>query len=155
MLKAIPKHWFSWDFRIIDDDRDIARIDVSSWRERGVLTIDGARYGVYREGWMSGPFVLESRGSVLARAEKPSAFLRSFVIDHNGRHYTLRAQSPFRRAFVLLAGSTQVGSLAPDSVFTRRVSIDLPGDWPVAVKVFTVWLAVLLWKRNAAGSHAA
>ena len=43
---------------------------------------------------MSGDFILESvAGPELARAEKPSAFRRSFVIRHAGRSYTLRATS--------------------------------------------------------------
>ena len=31
---------------------------------------------------MSGDFILESDGSVLARAQKPSAFRRCFIVEH-------------------------------------------------------------------------
>ena len=104
----------------------MADIDVSWWRETAVLTIEGRRCRVYREGLMSGAFLLESAGTVLARAEKPSAFRRTLRIHYEGRGFTLRATSVSRRYFVLLDGSRQIGSLAPNSVFARRAAVDLP-----------------------------
>jgi len=149
MLTAIPKHWFSWDFTVQEGSRDVAKIDVSWWREKGTLTVQGKDYHVYREGVMSGLFVLESAGAVLARAEKPSAFRRMFVIEHAGRQYTLQAKSAFRRAFVLLQGSQEVGWITPQGVFSRKSTVDLPESLPTPVKVFILWLTVILWKREA------
>jgi hypothetical protein len=149
MLRAIPKRWFSWDFTVIEGSRPVADIDLSWWREKGVLTVDGVTYSVSREGLMSGEFTLESGGSVLARAEKPSAFRRTFVIRHRDRHYTLKAKSAFRRSFVLLQGDREVGFLTPDGLFTRSASVHLPEDLPLAVHVFITWLAIILWKRES------
>ena len=154
MLRAIPKGWFSWDFTVMEGSRPVADIDISWWREKGVLTVEGKSYKVYREGLMSGAFILESGGSVLARAEKPSAFLRHFEIDHDGRRYTLRAKHAWGRAFELLDGLTRIGSLHPDGLFTRRVIVDLPEDLPMPVRVFIIWLTVILWKRASDSSTA-
>jgi hypothetical protein len=93
-------------------------------------------------------FILQHAGSVLARATKPSAFHRSFVIKYKEKDYTLRAKS-FNRTFVLFDGSTQVGSLAPESCWTRRANATLPDDWPLPVKSFAMWLAIVHWKRDA------
>ena len=149
MLKATPKRWFSWDFTVSEGSKPVADIDVSWWREKGVLTVDGAGYTVYREGLMSGDFILESAGSVLARAEKPSAFRRTFIIKHRDRHYTLKARSAFRKSFVLLQGDKEIGFIAPESWFHRGASVHLPEDLPLAVQVFITWLAILLWKRES------
>ncbi len=121
MLKAIPKRWFAWDFTIIEgsSSQALAEIDVSWWREKGVLTVQGTSYRVYREGLVSGAFILESAASVLARAEKPSALRRSFIIEHSGTQYTLCAKSVFRRAFLLLTGIPRTSSDA-SSVRTLR-----------------------------------
>jgi hypothetical protein len=154
MLTAIPKHWFTWDFTVHEGSQAIAEIDVSWWREKGTLTIQGQDYRVYREGVMSGYFVLESAGSVLARAEKPSAFRRTFLVEHAGRQYTLQAKSAWRRAFVLLQGSEEVGGIAPLGIFSRRASVDFPESLPLPVRVFLLWLAVLLWKREADSAAA-
>ena len=149
MLKAIPKRWFSWDFNVTEGSKPVAEIDLSWWREKGVLTIDGVSYTVYRERLMGGEFKLESAGSVLARAEKPSAFRRTFVIKHRDRHYTLKAKSAFRRAFVLMQGDREVGFLSPDGLFTRSASVHLPEELPLAVQIFITWLAIILWKRES------
>jgi hypothetical protein len=149
VLKLVPKHWFSWDFAVRDERGTVADIDISWWRERGVLTVQGASHPVYRQRLMSGDFILESAGSILARAWKSSAFRRYFNVEHAGKQYTLRAQSAFRRTFVVLDGGFKIGSISPDGIFTRRASIDLPEDMPLPVRVFIVWLAVILWKRES------
>ena len=147
MLQIAPVHWYSWDLKVTDELRPVADIAMNWWREQGVLAIDGATYRAYREGLVSGAFVLKGPGGVLVRAEKPSAFRREFVIRHEGREYTLQARSTFRREFVLLEGSREVGSLAPQSVFTRKAAADLPSDLPVPVRMFIVWLAMISWRR--------
>ena len=148
MLQIVPKHWYSCDVTVTDESRPVADIAMSWWREKGALTIDGATYRVYREAPMSSAFALEHAGSVLARAENPSLFRREFVIRHAGREYTLRPTSMFRRAFVLLDGSRQVGSIAPKSAFTRKAAADLPHDLPLPVRIFIVWLTVISWRRE-------
>ena len=148
MLQIVPTHWYSWDVTVKDESRPVADIAVSWWSEKGALTIDGATYRVYREAPISGAFVLEQASRVLARAEKPSIFRREFVIRHADREYTLRHESMFRRAFVLMDGSRQVGSLAPKSVFTRNAAADLPRDLPLPVRMFIVWLTVVSWRRQ-------
>ena len=85
MLQVVPTHWYSWDVTVMDESRPVADLDVSWWGEKGILTIEGTTYRVYREAPMSGDFILEQAGSVLARAEKPSLFLRRFLIRHAGR----------------------------------------------------------------------
>ena len=152
MLELVPKSWFSWDFAALEASQPVAEIDISWWREKGVLTVQGASYPVYREGLASGDFLLESAGSVLARAQKPSAFRRSFLVEHAGKQYTLRAKSAFRRAFILLDGSEEVGSVCPEGIFTRRSKVDLPESLPLPVKIFIVWLTVILWKRDSEAS---
>jgi hypothetical protein len=148
MLQIVPTHWYSWDLRVLDESRPVADIAISQWREKGALTIGETTYRVYREGPMSGDFVLEHAGSTLARAEKPSFFRREFVIRHAGREYTLRPESMFRRTFLLLDGSRQVGFLAPKSAFTRKAAASLPHDLPLPVRMFIVWLTMISWRRE-------
>jgi hypothetical protein len=154
MLIAVPKSWFSWDFTVMDGTRLVGDIDMSCWREKGVITVEGADYRVNREGLMSGDFVLASDDKVVARATKPSAFRRTFMVEHGGQQYTLRAQSALRRAFELLDGDTIVGTLSPRGLFTRRAAIDLPETMPLSLRVFIIWLAVIIWKREAESQGA-
>ena len=153
MLTAIPKAWFSWDFTVLEGAQPVADIDVSWWRESGSLRVQGTSYQVYREGVMSGAFILESAGTVLARAEKPSAFRRLFLLEHAGRQYTLR--SAFWGRFLLSDDSREIGSLSRESIFMRRARVDLPEDLPLSVRIFIVWLAVIMWKRDSDSAGAA
>jgi hypothetical protein len=149
MLQAVPTHWYSWDFTVTQGSEVLANIDTSSWGEKGVLTIDAKTYRVYREGLASGDFVLESPEMIVARARKPSAFRRAFIVEPGGRQYTLRASWPFRGAFQLLDGETEIGSISPEGFWTRRAAVVMPQDMPFPLQVFAVWLAIILWKRDA------
>jgi len=148
LMKLIPKSWRSWDFTAFDGSHAVADFDISSWREKAILTVQGDQYSVYREGMMTGDFILQSvAGQELARAEKPSAFRRCFVIRHAGSSYTLRATS--MRQLTLFDGSREIGSISPDGFFTRRATVDLPDALPLPVRMFITWLAIILWKRDS------
>jgi hypothetical protein len=147
-LTLAPRRWYSWDFFLFDGSRELADLRVSSWREKGVLSVEGVDYSVFRESsW--GDFVLEHAGTTLARATKPSAFHRLFEIRYMERSYTLKAKSTFGRSYVLLDGSTEIGTLELESWWTRRATAHLPDDWPMPIKSFAVWLAIVMWKRDA------
>ena len=152
MLTATPRGWFSWDYALSSKNDHLADIDLSWWREKGTLTVDGQHYGVYRERPLSGKFILESAGTIVASAGKPSSLTRRLLIeDAAGRQYELKPRGMFSRTFELHAGSTVVGSLSAKGVFSRGMNVDLPETLPLrlAVRVFVVWLTVMLWKREA------
>ena len=104
---------------------------------------------------MSGAFILESTAGVVARATKPSSLRRVLIVEHWGCQDTLRAASALRREFILLDGSTRIGSLSPEGIFTRRADVDLPSGLPLTVRVFIIWLTVMLWKHDEAAAGAA
>lgn len=145
-----PTRWHSWDFDVTDGAKRVAHLDVSAWREQGVLTIDGVVHRVHREGVGSGEFLLERDGIVLARATKPSAFRSAFEVRHDGRTYELAKESVWQRRFVVRSGNAEIGSLGPRRTFGRDAVATLPEAWPLPLKVFVIWLVVILWKRAAA-----
>jgi hypothetical protein len=152
MLQAIPRHWYSWRYDLVEGTTHLAEVCVSSWRAAGQITVGQNTFKVSRQGMFRGAFLLESSdGSILARAEKPSVFRRSFDIQHQGRHYILKTGSMFGRRLVLLDGMIEVGSLTARSILSRRAEVNLPEDLPAPVKAFVVWLSVLLWKRASDG----
>ena len=142
------RHWFSLDFDVKEADRHLAHMDLSAWGEKGVLTIDGVEHRVRREGPLHGDFLLERDGTVVARATKPSAWWNRFVIHHEGQTYELAKSSFWRRRFVVRRGDTEIGSLAPKSAWQREATVELPEQWPLPLKVFVMWLALILWNRE-------
>lgn len=151
MIEAVPKGVFSSGFLLQQDDRLIADLDGSSWREKADVQIDGETFRLYREGMMSGAFVLEWDGKTLARAIKPSVFSARFELVIGRRAFTLRKESMWSRRFGLFEGGQRVGGVAPAGMFTRRALIELPADWPSSVQAFIFWLVLLIWRRDESG----
>jgi hypothetical protein len=148
-LRLVPKHWFSWDFRLEDAVGMLwGEVGLSSWRERGSVTVGGERYRVSRHG-VTGPFVLEGAQGELAKAVKVSAFRQAFTLTADGRDYTLKRRSWWRREFELFCRGASVGSVAPASWFACRGDAFLPDDIPPPVCAFVVWLTLLMWKRDS------
>jgi hypothetical protein len=145
MMKVVPKAW-SYAFSVTEGAESVAQtVDLSFWRDKGELRIQGYVYKARRN---RSSYVLESAAGVLARAERPRRWLRELGIEHLDRRYTLRPQSPFRRQLLLLEGSTQIGSISPDGLFTRKAEVELPQALPLFLKVFIIWLAMTIWKQD-------
>ncbi len=155
MLQAVPKSLFAWDFALMDGARTVADIEFAYWAESGRLRVDGVAYEIRREGWLNGAFLLSAGDAVVARAEKPSLFRRSFDVHHEDRLYALSAEDPFGRTLVLMQGTRRLGSVSPERLFSRRARVDLPEDLPLPLRAFMLWLALLLWKRAANAAVAA
>ena len=151
MLHALPTSWFKPAFRLLRDDKEVGLLTLSSFREQATFAVKDVEFAFSREGMM-GDFVLEFQGSVLARAEKPSAFKQRFTLTFEGRSYTLNPASWFGRTFVLHEGDAEVGHVRPLSAFNYKADLDLPDVLPLPVQAFCFWLVVLLWKRAAAAA---
>jgi hypothetical protein len=149
MLRAIPKGWWSPGYRILEGNSLVATIAPSWSREAATITIQGATYKAYREGFMSGAFLLESDGVMGMRAEKPSALYRSFQVECNGRRFTLEAESVGYRKFVLIADGRHFGSVYPEGWFSRKAIVDLPESISLPGRIFMFWLVMILWKRDS------
>jgi len=148
-LVAKPKAWWSWTFRVFDNENQIAETNFACLREAGTLQLADSTYRFYRQGAFSGLFILEKNGAVIAHADKPSALVRSFNVYHGGKTFTLEAESVFRRKFVVRDAGLTIGSIAPQRACYRDARIDLPVALPLPVRLFMLWLTLLLWKREA------
>jgi hypothetical protein len=153
MLRAYPQNWFSWKFRILDESgRHIATIDIGWVRENGALKLGQKIYRLYREKLFGGAFVLEGDGREMARAEKPSAFLRSFDVTYGNRQFKLQAASAVVREFRLSENNEPVGTVRPENALMRKAVIDLPDSIELPVQIFLAWLVLVLWKRDQKSS---
>lgn len=152
MLAIEPQHWYSWDFTVSQAGRRIAEIGLS-WRERGRLTVNGLAYTVRRERAF-GEFRLEAAGGTVAVAVKPSVFRRVFQVTHGANTWTVRRQSAWSKRIQVLEGDREIGHITRGSWWSYRASAALPDAMPMPVQVFCVWLAALIWKRQADAAHA-
>jgi len=155
MLTAHPKKWYSWDYSLLDaDGQHLADLGLSSWRDRGTFVLGGAEYRARREG-LGGPFLLEHDGAVRARARKTRFFGCEFEIEFEGDHYTLRKQSMWSHAIVLSQGAEELGTIRRAAWYNRGAHVELAERLSPVLKAFALWLALLLWKREAAAAEGA
>jgi len=154
MIDAAPLAWYSTKFKLFRNGREVGLLKPGLLTERATFAVQDVTFEFYREGWV-GDFVLEFEGAALARADKPSALTRRFVLRVEDRRYVLEAESAFRRAFRFREehDETVLGRIAPKGVLTRRATVDLPEDLPLPVQAFCFWLVLVLWNR-AAGAAA-
>lgn len=154
MLKIVPEHWYSWDFRVLEDGNEVARLDRAWVRERGGFELDGDSYEIRRTSTLKGSFVLQRATTIVARAEKASLVRRAFDVQVGAVPYRLEAVSAFRREFRVLRAGVPWGTIRPVSAFRRTAVADLPDTASLPVRLFFIFLTLVLWKRqqDAAGA---
>jgi hypothetical protein len=155
MLQLEPTRWFSWAFTVADDGQPVGTLDISAWRERGEVTVAGQTLRIVRQGFVSSDFRLEGGGTVVATATKPSVFRREFALTFSGRTLRLQPRSAWGRALVLREGERDVGEVKPRALWSRRATATLPDTLPAPVRLFVLWLAMLVWKRDDDAASAA
>lgn len=151
-LRATPKSAFSWGFNLYAGECPVATMDMAWLREGGSFVWQEAAFTLTREHLWSGEFLLQTGEQILARATKPSPFLRRFDIRLGERALRLEAASAFTRRFRLVEGDAVVGTVKPDHPFTRKCAVDFPDDLPVPESVFLFWLVALMWRRATSDS---
>ncbi|GAB4237662.1 MAG: hypothetical protein OHK0028_14990 [Deltaproteobacteria bacterium] len=149
-IEIVPKSWFSWDYDLYERGALLATIDNAWWRELGAFEHGGKRYTVRRDG-LTGPFLLEGEEGEIARAVKPGFAFRRFEVEYAGRRFSLHSVSSLRNSFELAEGDRPAGSVRCSGRLSYRGQAFLPPDLPPPVRVFLVWLVVLLWRRRAEG----
>lgn len=152
MLRVAPKSWWSQVYRITEDGVDLTEVNIRWVREAGSFRLGAESYEVGRAGWVSGDFFVERRGNRLASASKPSPWTRRFVVRLQGQEYELAPRSAFSRTFDLMRGGLSIGSIRPDAWWSRRATVHLPADLPLEVRVFVIWLVLVMWKRQSNSS---
>lgn len=76
------------------------------------------------------------------------------MFEHGANQYELKHESTWSSAFVLSRnGIGRVGSIKRKGFIKRERTVELPEELPLEVRVFIIWLVVILWKRaeSAAG----
>lgn len=148
MIQVVPRSLFSWNFLIKVEDTPVAELDMSSWRERGSLSVEQQDFEIYRRGLLDGTIVLEKDGEEVASASRTSLFQSSFTLRLEADRYYIK-RSFLGRTISCSTDIGQVGLIARRSWFSRKYQADLPEELSLPLKVFVIWLALLLHKRDS------
>jgi hypothetical protein len=154
-MEAVPRSFFSWNFEILENSQKIADLDMSSWREKGLVQVDGANFTISKEGFINPTFTFSQDNTELATATKETMLSHGFVVDVDGKRFYLKKKSFFSRVMLFSNDLGSIGTIKRRSLFKRGALVELPEDVDLPVRIFVIWLVLLMWKRdsdNAASS---
>lgn len=149
VIECLPNSLCSWDYTMRGLSTGHAAIAYDWLTEQGVIASGNMEYDIRKHGFFSGQWTLEQSEHVIADAQKPSALTRTYEVSSGDLHFTLRAQSPFHRAFEIMSGNQLLGRILPAHAFTRRAVIDCSPTVPEPIQLFSFWLVALSWRRSA------
>lgn len=152
MLYAEPVGLLSRRYRVRSGDEVLTELRLAAFRDAAMFTLDGKAYTMRRERPMSGAFVLATASGPVAGARKPSALRNRFEVDHPAGSLLIESVSAWKPIYRVGDGGGQVGWIRRRAWYSRVVEADLPDDLPLAVRVFVLWLVLVLLHRSDAAA---
>lgn len=95
MLEIVPEGIFSPDYGVFENKNVVAVVQnkAFSLHNKGTLLLNDKKFFVYREGIISGAFLMETEDNrTIARAEKPGFARDMFIIKFDNRELTLKSK---------------------------------------------------------------
>lgn len=149
MLTCLPSSVFSWNFRVVADERVVAEVAFDFLSEQGTILHRGEALVVAKHGPMSGRWTLERGGQPLAEGRKPSAFQRRFELQASTGPLVVEPKSAFGRGYQIVNEGQVLGEIRPVHLFSREAQIDCDTRVAERDQLFAFWLVALAWRRQA------
>ncbi|MBC8290850.1 MAG: hypothetical protein H8E37_11090 [Planctomycetes bacterium] len=147
MQKVIPDSCCSWNFQIEDETQVVAEIEFDWDPEWTDIRIHGELYQVSSNAPSGGSYQLMRDSRSIALAIK-RGILRTFDVEAAGRRFNLSALNLFGRTIGLRENSQLLGTLRPIGIWRCTADVDFPDDIPLNVRVFMIWLALMIWSQR-------
>lgn len=145
---AVPDGLFSVNYTLFENDVPVATFyrKLISAQLKGSITTKGVTRQVYRTGWFSSTFIMESvTGLGEAIAKRNGWFSASFTIDYLGNTITLKKKYwSFKERYLLMQDEQQVGVIYQPKMFSRELAMDISVDLPLEIIAFILWLTIVL-----------
>ncbi len=153
-FKEKPSIW-NWNYIFRENEKPIAKLHVPWYRTKSHLLIKDKSYKLYRKGIFWGNYVMVCDGKIIGYAKKGWAH-GNFKITYQNQKYQFNSYHSEKLGlligsspFTLYREKEPVGKVK--AIKARMISIDLPVELELSAKVFIVWLAVIIWKRDMLG----
>ena len=149
MLTVHQPKLFSRNLVLYDGDSAVAEIRYRTFSMGADIRIGSTAYDALRTGWVRSTYLLEREGQVVARAEPVGWWGRAFELRAGASPFTFRRQRNwFAIGWELLDGDSVTGSVNRTGFFRARTIADLPETMDLAVHVFIVWMANVIWQQD-------
>ena len=154
-MQAMPTNAFSSRYIVSEDGAVVADVQYAPLRERATVHIGDRSLELVRRGPVRGSLVLMEHGAEVAQAERAGAMSRVWHIRSTTGNYDLTKPSWWSRAYELRSKEGTVGSIQPKGFLKRGVTVDLPSQMAIELRVFVLAVVLTLWRREDSAAAAA
>lgn len=148
-MTAEPQGVLRQRYTVTVDGAPITEIAFPPLAPSSAGAIAGQTYRLRRSGVLRERFTLE-RGQggthAVASATQRDPMRRDFAIEAGERRLVLRAVSLLRSDYQLLDGERPIGAIHPAGALHHGAEAEFPDDLPLEVRVFLIWVVLLLWR---------
>lgn len=138
---------------ILADGERVAVVDLSMWRERAEVSIQGEDWVFGKE---MGDLHAESGGAVRMQATRRGFFSSAQDITTSAGHVvSVEREGIFSSGWRISADHGEIAVVRSASMWMKRPEADFPDDTPVIDAVFVLWVVYVLMaraQRSAASS---
>jgi hypothetical protein len=151
-LQARSRGFFGQRIEITRGGEEVARVRLRTWKEGCRITADGDTVEGRRKGIWKPVYELR-RDDRLVTSIRTQRVLRSWLAMELGSALIeIRPEGFLQRSYVLRMGAREIGSIRKSSWLFSTVDIDLPDDWPLALKIFVFWVIASIWRSQQAAA---
>lgn len=150
MLRARRRGVFKREYEIYSGGRMVTEL-TSGRREGSEFALPDAGYRIERDGRKH--FTLLSPAGLVATADQQTG--RAWAIQAASGNLMLVKPSMWRSGWQVQRGGVPQGDIRHDGSFRRTYTADVPSDVPLPVAVFTLYVVLVIFERQAAAAAAA
>ena len=143
MLELIRKTALSHDFIARENGLVVAEIDRATWSQNATVEIQGIAYQFKKTGVMNNVYTLSVGNLEIIEVEQASAWQSKLVFRLDEKEYVLDTKSWFSSDLKMEQDGKIIGDIHSASMLSSTLVVDLPETLPLAVRIFTGWIALL------------
>ncbi|HPK45811.1 MAG TPA: hypothetical protein PLV62_12590 [Spirochaetota bacterium] len=149
----VPVNLFATEYDVFCGSKHVAKFKkpALSLKSTCSITMNDKVYSIYREGVVSGDWILEQKhAGRVAVATKPSFLIDSFAIQYNNKAFQLKSKKlRLTNQFIIYENDQQIGRIYNPSFFSRKLQCAIDGDSPLEFMIFAMYLASIIIDRRS------
>lgn len=149
----VPVNLFATEYDVFCGNEHTAKFHKTalSLKDTCSITMNDKEYSLYREGVVSGDWILEENHSgKVAVATKLSFLSDSFAIRYNNKIFQLKSKKlRLTNQFIIYENDNQIGMIHSTSFFSRKLQCTIDDGISLEIVVFIMYLALIIIDRRS------
>lgn len=148
-----PQGFFSRHFKLVREGQVVATLQMAMFTEACEFMLGGHEFAIRRQSLWKDAFEFTCDGAPVCSVTR-KFWSRRFEITVADQLWTLQRAGWFTRAFQLLRGEQDVGTIRPTGFFTSQRIAQFSDSVPPPIQVLAIFLVLVVSRRQqqSAGS---